>query len=163
MKKPDFINEKIVDLKILLQRITVWRFQNNKIVFTNGCFDILHKGHAWLLNKASGLEDKTILIIGLNSDDSVKRLKGENRPVNKIDDRAYILSSLYAVDAVIIFEEDTPIELIKMIRPDILVKGGDYKEDEIVGADLVKAYGGRIEIIPILDNYSTTNTISKMK
>jgi D-beta-D-heptose 7-phosphate kinase/D-beta-D-heptose 1-phosphate adenosyltransferase len=163
MRKPEIIDEKIVEIKKLLQKIMVWRLQNYSIVFTNGCFDILHKGHAWLLNKSSALEDKTILIVGLNSDDSVKRLKGENRPVNNLHDRSYIISSLYAVDAVIVFEEDTPYEIIKMIKPDILVKGGDYKENEIAGADIVKTNGGRIEILPLLENYSTTQTIKKLK
>src|SRR5215204_5101521 len=117
MKKPEVAHEKIMDLKQLLQRIAVWRFQNYKIIFTNGCFDLLHRGHTWLLNKTSALEDRSIVIVGLNSDDSVRRLKGEKRPVNNIEDRSYVLSSLYAVDAITVFEEDTPIKLINAIKP----------------------------------------------
>lgn len=162
MKKAESIENKICTLEEIQKKITVWRLQNYKIVFTNGCFDILHRGHAYLLNKATGLAAKCVLIVGLNSDASVKRLKGETRPINNISDRAYVISSLYSVDAVIVFEEDTPEELIKNIKPDILVKGGDYKENEIVGADVVKNNGGEVVIIPYLDNYSTTAIITKL-
>jgi len=162
MKKNETILEKISDEKSLLKKLSVWRFQNKKIIFTNGCFDILHKGHTWLLNKTCGLADNAILIIGLNSDVSVKKLKGESRPINNVNDRAFLLASLYAVDAVIIFEEDTPDLLIKMIKPDILVKGGDYNAEEIVGADTMKLNGGKVIIIPYLENYSTSKTINQL-
>lgn len=162
MKKNDAILEKISDERSLLQKLSVWRFHNKKIIFTNGCFDILHKGHAWLLNTASGLEDNAILIVGLNSDASVKKLKGDGRPINNVNDRAFLLASLYAVDAIIIFEEDTPDLLIKMIKPDVLVKGGDYNADEIVGADTMKLNGGKVVIIPYLENYSTSKTINQL-
>lgn len=162
MKKNDAILEKICDERSLLQKISVWRFHNKKIIFTNGCFDILHKGHAWLLNTANGLEDNAILIVGLNSDASVKNLKGDSRPINNVNDRAFLLASLYAVDAVIIFEEDTPDLLIKMIQPDVLVKGGDYNADEIVGADTMKLNGGKVIIIPYLENYSSSKTINQL-
>ncbi len=162
MKKNETILEKISDEKSLLKKLSVWRFQNKKIIFTNGCFDILHKGHAWLLNTCSGIEGNTVLIVGLNSDASVKKLKGESRPINNVNDRAFLLASLYAVDAVIIFEEDTPDLLIKMIKPDILVKGGDYNAEEIVGADTMKLTGGKVIIIPYLENYSTSKTINQL-
>ncbi len=162
MKKPDAIKQKIFELHHLLQTITIKRFDNRKIIFTNGCFDILHKGHAHLLNEASAVDNKPFLIVGLNSDASVRRLKGESRPVNAFDDRAIMLASLYAVDAVIGFDADTPYELIKQIGPDYLVKGGDYNPDAIIGADLVKANGGQVIVIPYLENYSTTTLISKM-
>ncbi|WP_421717184.1 D-glycero-beta-D-manno-heptose-7-phosphate kinase [Arcobacter arenosus] len=131
--------------------------QNKKIVFTNGCFDILHKGHVSYLNVAKSFGD--ILILGLNSDSSVKRLKGEDRPINSEDDRAYILSALECVDYVVIFEEDTPYELIKMIQPDILVKGADYEGKEIVGSDISKV----TKLVEFIDGKSTTKTIEKIK
>ncbi len=131
--------------------------QNKKIVFTNGCFDILHKGHVSYLNVAKSFGD--ILILGLNSDSSVKRLKGEDRPINSEDDRAYILSALECVDYVVIFDEDTPYELIKMIQPDILVKGADYEGKEIVGSDISKV----TKLVEFIDGKSTTKTIEKIK
>ncbi|MBC8046202.1 MAG: D-glycero-beta-D-manno-heptose 1-phosphate adenylyltransferase [Fimbriimonadaceae bacterium] len=163
MKKQEAIQQKICDIKPLMHEIAMWRFRNKKIIFTNGCFDILHAGHIHLLNACTELENNYVLIVGLNSDASVKRLKGESRPINNFDTRAKVLASLYAVDAVIQFEEDTPIELIKMIQPDVLVKGGDYKEDEIVGADIVKQNGGRIVVIPFLAGYSTTKILESSK
>lgn len=160
MNKQQAIQDKICDAKTLLHTIAVWRFWNKKIVFTNGCFDILHAGHIHLLNTCSALEKNYALIVGLNSDASVSRLKGSSRPKNTFDVRAKMLASLYAVDAVIGFEDDTPIELIKLIQPDVLVKGGDYKEDEVVGADVVKKHGGRIEVISLLEGFSTTNILN---
>lgn len=132
-----------------------------KIVFTNGCFDILHVGHIRYLQEAAKLGD--ILVIGLNSDVSVKKLKGNGRPINSEIERAEILCALECVDYVIIFDEDTPYELIKFIKPDVLVKGGDYKEDEVVGKDIVETSGGRLELIPFIDGKSTTNIINKIK
>ncbi|MES2765381.1 MAG: D-glycero-beta-D-manno-heptose 1-phosphate adenylyltransferase [Bacteroidota bacterium] len=137
------------------------RVTNRQIVFTNGCFDILHAGHVTYLEKAKRLGD--ILIIGLNSDKSVKRLKGESRPVNSEHDRAIVLGALKAVDFVVYFEEDTPLELIKIIKPDFLVKGGDYKIENIVGADIVQDKGGEVIVIPFVEGKSTTNIINKMR
>lgn len=131
-----------------------------KIVFTNGCFDILHRGHVTYLNEAKKLAD--ILIVGLNSDASVKRLKGESRPVNSEADRKYILENLKAVDHVEIFEEDTPLNLIKNISPYILVKGGDWKPEQIVGSEFVLANGGKVQSLNFVDGLSTTNIINKM-
>lgn len=161
MKKPQAIRNKITELKNLLQEIAVWRFHNRKIIFTNGCFDILHAGHIHLLNACAEFENNAVIIVALNSDASIKRLKGESRPINTFEDRALIIATLYTTDAVIKFEEDTPYQLIELIKPDILVKGGDYKKDEIVGADLVKEYGGRVEIVSFLEGYSTTHLLEK--
>jgi rfaE bifunctional protein nucleotidyltransferase chain/domain len=137
------------------------RVTNKQIVFTNGCFDILHAGHVTYLEKAKRLGD--ILIIGLNSDKSVKRLKGESRPVNSEHDRAIVLGALKAVDFVVYFEEDTPLELIKIVKPDFLVKGGDYRIEDIVGADVVQDKGGEVVVIPFVEGKSTTNIINKMR
>jgi D-glycero-beta-D-manno-heptose 1-phosphate adenylyltransferase len=132
-----------------------------KTVFTNGCFDILHAGHVQMLNEAK--KQGSYLIVGLNSDTSVKRLKGETRPVNKQLDRKYLLENLKSVDEVIIFEEDTPLNLIKKIRPDVLVKGGDWSLDQIIGGDFVIDNGGEVKSLIFKDGYSTTNTIKKMQ
>lgn len=136
------------------------RSENKKLVFTNGCFDILHKGHVSYLNEAKSLGD--FLIIGVNSDSSVRKLKGNGRPVNNENDRAFLLDNLKPVDAVLIFHEDTPYELIKNIIPDFLVKGGDWKEDEIVGSDTVKENGGKVISLKFIDNYSTTGILGKI-
>ncbi|MEZ5173800.1 MAG: D-glycero-beta-D-manno-heptose 1-phosphate adenylyltransferase [Bacteroidia bacterium] len=145
-----------------MQRIiAVWRLRSQKLVFTNGCFDVLHRGHLAYLAEAASLGNR--LIIGLNSDASVTRLKGEGRPVNPFADRAFALASLHVVDAVCGFEEDTPIEIIRAVMPDILVKGGDYNEEQIVGADLVKSAGGRIAIINFTEGYSTTSFLDKIR
>ena len=134
--------------------------KKEKCVFTNGCFDILHKGHIELLRQAREMGD--FLVVGLNSDDSVYRLKGFGRPVNDQDSRVAILKAIRYVDYVVIFEEDTPYELIKAIQPDILVKGGDYSPDEVVGCDLVRMSGGRVEIVKLVEGYSTSRTIRKV-
>ncbi len=131
------------------------------LVFTNGCFDIIHKGHITYLKQAKKLGD--YLIVGLNSDKSVKKLKGESRPVNSEEDREYVLENLKPVDAVIIFEEETPYNLINSIKPDILVKGGDWPVDKIVGSDIVLANGGKVLSLGYIDNYSTTSIIEKLK
>ena len=149
---------KIFDRQILSQRIAMWRFQNNKVIFTNGCFDILHRGHIEYLSKARDLGD--VLVVGVNTDSSVKRIKGENRPVQDEASRAQILASLRFVEAVILFDEDTPFELISMIKPDVLVKGGDYSEETIVGADIVRANGGDVVTIPIVEGYSTSKILN---
>lgn len=148
---------KIYELPALLKQLEQDRTAGKKIVFTNGCFDILHRGHATYLRAARNLGDK--LIIGLNTDASVKRLKGESRPVNHEDDRAYLLESLACVDYVVKFGEDTPYELLSQIRPDILVKGGDYKIEEVVGRE----FAGEVILIDFVDGYSTTRTIQQMK
>jgi rfaE bifunctional protein nucleotidyltransferase chain/domain len=135
--------------------------EKGSVVFTNGCFDILHRGHIEYLNQARSLG--TYLIVGLNSDSSVKKLKGEDRPINNETDRAFVLSSLKCVDGVIIFTEDTPYNLINSIKPDFLVKGGDWKEDQIVGSDIVKGYGGKVISLKFVDSYSTSDIIERIK
>ena len=131
-----------------------------KVVFTNGCFDIIHRGHCKYLFDARQLGD--YLVVGLNSDDSVRRIKGSRRPINSLDNRAYILASLYFVDAVVPFDENTPSELIETIRPDILVKGADYEISEIVGAEQMKQWDGKVVRIPIVEGYSTSEIIEKI-
>ncbi|MBQ3733473.1 MAG: D-glycero-beta-D-manno-heptose 1-phosphate adenylyltransferase [Bacteroidales bacterium] len=132
-----------------------------KIVFTNGCFDVLHYGHVHYLLQAKALGD--ILVIGLNSDDSVRRLKGPTRPINGENERAFVLAALACVDYVTLFEEDTPEELIKDVRPDVLVKGGDYTLDNIVGANFVTQNGGTVTTIPFVEGFSSTRIIEKLK
>lgn len=154
---PDLIPGKIFALPDIIQKTSQWKKEGKKIVFTNGVFDLLHKGHIFSLSQAAKQGD--VLIIGLNADSSVKRLKGNSRPVNDQDARALLLASLMMVDAVIIFEEDTPLNLITSILPDVLVKGGDYTVDEIAGAKEVIANGGKVVINPILDGFSTTAII----
>jgi D-beta-D-heptose 7-phosphate kinase/D-beta-D-heptose 1-phosphate adenosyltransferase len=136
------------------------RFLEKKIVFTNGCFDVLHIGHIRLLTEAASLGD--ILIVGLNSDASVKRLKGENRPINRQEIRAEILAHLIPVDCIMIFEEDTPELLIRSIKPDVLVKGGDYTPEQIAGADFVKSYGGEVKIFPTIQGHSSSQIITQL-
>lgn len=155
------IERKIFTRDSIKHTLNYWHFMGKKIVFTNGCFDILHKGHVAYLTEAKSLGD--ILILGLNSNSSVKKLKGEGRPVNDENARAFVLAGLAAIDAVIIFEEDTPYDLIKYIQPHVLVKGGDYKPEQIAGHDLVEASGGKVVIIPFVQGFSTTATINKMK
>ncbi|MFI5133201.1 MAG: D-glycero-beta-D-manno-heptose 1-phosphate adenylyltransferase [Chitinophagales bacterium] len=161
MKRPDIIPQKIYTLSQLIQKIAQWRLLSKKIVFTNGVFDILHQGHIFSLSQAA--KEADYLIVGLNSDASVKKLKGETRPVNNQESRALVLASLLMVDAVIIFEEDTPLELIKTILPDVLVKGGDYTVEQIAGAKEVIANKGRVVINPIIEGFSTTAMINKIK
>ena len=134
---------------------------DKKIVFTNGCFDIVHVGHIQMLNEAK--RQGNYLVVGLNSDSSVRRLKGETRPVNKELDRKFFLENLMAVDEVIIFEEDTPLELIKKVRPQVLVKGGDWAVDEIVGSDFVLSNGGEVKSLSFKDGFSTTSIIEKVQ
>lgn len=161
MKNLDYIENKILDRKTLSSLLAVWSFQKKKVVFTNGCFDILHLGHIDYLSKAKDLGN--VLIIGLNTDLSVQRLKGEDRPVVNEHARAMLLASLYFVDAVVLFDEDTPYELINTVQPNILVKGSDYKEEDIVGYDIVKSNGGSIKTIDFLEGYSTSSIIKKLK
>jgi len=154
------IQRKIKSLSELLTDLERYRFFNKKIVFTNGCFDLLHVGHLQTLTKAAELGN--LLIVGLNSDASVKRLKGSSRPLNTETDRALLLAGLSCVDCVVLFEEDTPLNLITAILPNILVKGGDYKKENIVGASVVEEYGGEVVTIPLVDGKSTTNIIQDL-
>lgn len=160
MKNPDSIIKKIYSLADLQQQVNRWKFFGKKIAFTNGCFDILHQGHIFSLSKAA--KEGDVLIVGVNADASVKKLKGEGRPVTDEHSRALVLASLLIVDAVIIFKEDTPFELITSLMPDVLVKGGDYTIDQIVGAKEVIANGGRVVINPIMEGFSTTGIIKKI-
>jgi rfaE bifunctional protein nucleotidyltransferase chain/domain len=160
MKVPQIISHKLFTLPGLVQQIRRWRLLSKTISFTNGCFDILHQGHIASLSEAAVEAD--FLIVGVNSDDSTRRLKGPHRPVTDQHSRAILLASLLMVDAVIIFDEDTPLELINAVRPDVLVKGGDYTIDQIVGAKEVIASGGRVVINPIVPGYSTTGIIEKI-
>ena len=161
MKRPDLIPQKILTAVQLIQRIAQLRLLDKKIVFTNGVFDILHPGHIFSLSQAA--KEGDFMVIGLNADASVKRLKGDSRPVNNQDARALLLASLMVVDAVVLFEEDTPLELINSILPDVLVKGGDYTIEQIAGAKEVIANGGRVVINPILEGFSTTSLIEQLK
>ncbi|HEY5369813.1 MAG TPA: D-glycero-beta-D-manno-heptose 1-phosphate adenylyltransferase [Hanamia sp.] len=160
MKKTDSIRIRVVSKEGLSQEIIRLRLKSKTIAFTNGVFDILHEGHIAVLSKAASFAD--VLIVGVNSDASVKRLKGESRPVNNENSRALILASLIMIDVVVIFEEDTPLSLIKIIKPDVLIKGGDYKIDTIVGAREVMEAGGKVEIIPLEAGFSTTGIIDKI-
>ena len=163
MQKTDSLDEKCLASYASddLAPIKDAKASGKKVVFTNGCFDILHAGHVTYLKKARELGD--ILVVGLNSDASIKRLKGDSRPVNGLEDRALVLSALGFIDYVIPFEEDTPYELIKAVVPDILVKGGDYEIKDIVGRDIVEENGGKVMTIPLVEGKSTTNTINRMK
>jgi rfaE bifunctional protein nucleotidyltransferase chain/domain len=161
MKSIQAIPDKIFTLQELKHQVKRWRLLNKTIVFTNGVFDILHQGHIASLSEAA--LSGHILIVGINADASVKRLKGESRPVNNEASRTLLMASLLMVDAVIVFEEDTPLNLITAIMPDVLVKGGDYTPEQIAGAKEVIAHGGEIKIVPILEGFSTTAIIEKMK
>ncbi len=160
MKQTGIIPHKIYTLPELEKEIIRWRFKSKTIAFTNGCFDILHEGHIASLSQAAAEAD--ILIVGLNSDESTRRLKGEARPINNEQSRAILLASLLMVDAVIIFNEDTPLNLINCLLPDVLVKGGDYTIDQIVGAKEVIANGGKVIINPIVPGLSSTGLIEKI-
>ncbi len=161
MSKLDWIQHRIYSREDMVRECNVWRATGKKIVFTNGCFDILHHGHLDLLARAA--DQGNVLIVGINTDSSVKRLKGAERPVTNEQDRAFQVASLLCVDAVCLFDEDTPGELIQLLNPDVLVKGGDYTIDKIVGADFVQQNGGRVEIIPFVNGYSTTSIIDRIK
>ncbi|MBO9565831.1 MAG: D-glycero-beta-D-manno-heptose 1-phosphate adenylyltransferase [Niastella sp.] len=160
MRKADIIEKKIFTLPELVKRIAQWRVLGKTIAFTNGVFDIMHRGHIASLSQAASEAD--LLVVGLNSDASTKRLKGDSRPVNDEQARCIVMASLLMVDAVVLFEEDTPLELIKAVMPDVLVKGGDYTEEQIVGAKEVKANGGKVVINPIVEGFSTTGLIGKI-
>jgi rfaE bifunctional protein nucleotidyltransferase chain/domain len=149
--------DKIYTLHDLLSVISELKNQHKKIVFTNGCFDILHLGHVQYLEKAKAMGD--VLIIGVNSDHSVQQLKGPNRPIQTIHSRMGILAGLQSTDAIIAFDEETPLQLIELIQPDVLVKGGDWSINQIVGAEFVQKYGGMVKNIDFLDGHSTTNIV----
>lgn len=149
----------VINREVLCSLRDLAQIQGKKVVFTNGCFDILHAGHVTYLSEAKKLGD--VLIVGLNSDDSVRRLKGASRPVNEQQDRAYVLDALASVDYVCIFEEDTPLELIEKVIPDVLVKGGDYRVEDIVGADIVGKNGGEVIVLPFVKGKSTTSIIER--
>ena len=153
--------EKVLDSERLAKRVAEWRSAGETIVFTNGCFDLLHVGHVTLLEECRRFGSK--LVLGLNSDASVQRLKGPTRPVVGENERARVMAALAAVDAVVVFDEDTPIELIRAVKPDVLVKGGDYSVETVVGHEDVIAAGGRVEIVPTVEGFSTTNLVSRMK
>lgn len=138
-----------------------WAGEKKKVVFTNGCFDLLHPGHVQYLEDAKALGN--ILVVGLNADASISRLKGDSRPINGLQDRAHMLMGLKAVDLVVSFAEDTPLNLIQTLLPDVLVKGGDYEPDDIVGAKEVREHGGEVIVVPFLEGYSSSNLISRIK
>ena len=154
------IRAKIVTREDLLSRLEGFRKDGRTVGFTNGCFDIIHMGHIDYLNKASALAD--LLVVGLNSDASVKKIKGPDRPLQVQDSRALVLASMVFIDFVVIFSEETPYNLISLIRPDVLVKGGDYQKDEIVGRDVVEKAGGRVVTIPFISGHSSSSLISKL-
>jgi D-glycero-beta-D-manno-heptose 1-phosphate adenylyltransferase len=161
MKQVGSIPNKIYTIDTLQAELKRWRLKNKKIVFTNGVFDIVHQGHIASLSEAASFGD--VLIVGVNADASVKKLKGSSRPVNDENSRALLLAALVMTDAVIIFEEDTPHQLISSILPDVLVKGGDYTIEQIVGAKEVMANGGEVKIVPVLEGFSTTGIIERMR
>ncbi|MBQ7618005.1 MAG: D-glycero-beta-D-manno-heptose 1-phosphate adenylyltransferase [Desulfovibrio sp.] len=155
------LSSRIVSPERLWELVDYWKRKGLRLVFTNGCFDLIHPGHVQLLKEAASLGDK--LIVGLNSDASVKRLKGPKRPLQNEQARALVMAGFAGVDCVVLFNEDTPLELIRRIKPDVLVKGGDYKLAEVVGADFVKAYGGEVHLVKLLDGFSTTGLVSKAR
>lgn len=155
------MKRKVLTPSALVPKLVALRKQGKKIVFTNGCFDLLHLGHVRLLQKAKTYGD--ILVIGLNTDASVRRLKGKSRPLNAEKNRAEVLAALEGVDFVVLFSEPTPFRLIQKLKPDVLVKGGDYKPSEVVGADIVKKNKGKVVIFPTLKGHSTTKLIKKVE
>lgn len=161
MKNTDIIRQKIFTLPALVHKLAQVRLTGTTVSFTNGVFDILHSGHISSLSQAAA--EASFLVVGINSDASVKRLKGNDRPINEEQSRALIIASIIIVDAVIIFDEDTPLELINAIKPDVLVKGGDYTIEQIVGAKEVIADGGKVIINPVIEGFSTTGIIGKIR
>jgi len=151
--------EKVLSLEALRTRVAAWRSAGESVVFTNGCFELLHIGHITLLEDSRREGDR--LVVAINSDSSVQALKGPTRPIVGERERARILAALAAVDAVVVFDDATPLRLVEALRPDVIVKGGDYNEDTIVGAKEVRAWGGRVKIVPIVEGFSTTKLIAK--
>jgi D-glycero-beta-D-manno-heptose 1-phosphate adenylyltransferase len=161
MGQLETITAKILLTGACIQRsLAYWRFKNHRIVFTNGCFDILHRGHAEYLARASDLGD--VLVVGLNTDNSVRAIKGPGRPLQDEKSRALVLASLSSVTAVMLFDQETPEELIRLVQPDVLVKGSDYKPEEIVGYGIVTARGGSVETIDFIEGYSSSDIIKKI-
>jgi len=160
-KSLEILNSKILDKERLLVKLTDWKEENKKIVFTNGCFDLIHLGHIEVIARSADLGD--ILIIGVNTDNSIKRLKGPNRPIVEEISRAKQLAALEFVDAVVFFDQDTPIDLIKVINPNVITKGGDYNTDQVIGNDIVTQNDGEVVIIPLTQGYSTTSILEKIK
>jgi len=161
MKTLDQIQSKILDAEALKKQVMLWRFKGLKIVFTNGCFDILHLGHVDYLAKAS--DEGDVLVVGVNTDRSTQNLKGPGRPINDQVQRSMLLASLHFVDAVVLFDEETPYELIRAVQPDVLIKGSDYEAEKIVGYDVVKARGGQVKTIDLVPGYSTTAIEQKIR
>ena len=155
------INSKIYNLDCLTTQVEQWKATGNKVVFTNGCFDIIHRGHIEVLARTAELGDK--LVIGLNSDQSIQKLKGEDRPIIDEQSRAILLAALSFVDAIVLFSEDTPLKLISALLPDVLAKGGDYEIETIVGHEIVQQNGGKVKLVPFLDGFSSTSIIDKIK
>lgn len=154
------VREKIITTDNLVLKVSQWKKNKMKVAFTNGCFDILHLGHLEILTKSKEFGDR--LIVAVNSDESVRKLKGKERPINDFQTRSNMLASFSFVDYVVEFSDDTPKKLIQIIKPDFLIKGGDYKKKNIVGNDIVSSYGGETIIIPLIDGLSSTNTINKL-
>lgn len=161
MKHLDALELKIMSLAQLVNARTAWAHENKKVVFTNGCFDILHFGHIHYLTDAAQCGDK--LVVGINSDSSIRALKGPSRPINDLMTRKILLAALSFVDAIIVFEEDTPLKLIQELTPDVLVKGGDWEPTQIVGSDWVLQHGGKVYSLPFINGYSTTAIENKIK
>ena len=155
------LNNKIYSLEELENKVNAWKQSGEEVVFTNGCFDIIHRGHIEVLAQTADLGDR--LIIGLNSDTSIQKLKGKNRPIIEEQSRAILLASLEFVDAVVIFSEDTPLKLISALIPDVLAKGGDYEIETIVGHEIVQQNGGKVKLVPFVDGFSSTTIIEKIK
>lgn len=155
------LKSKIVEKDEALSMLSIWHYMGMKVVFTNGCFDLIHRGHVNYLSRAASLGDR--MIVGINTDRSVSCLKGPERPLQDEISRAEVLASMFFIDAVVLFDEETPFELINFLKPDILVKGSDYTIDKIVGADVVIANGGRVETMDFIEGYSSTNIINKIK
>ena len=160
-KKLNKLKAKIFNIKDLSKIINEWRLNGDKIVFTNGCFDLIHLGHLEILARSADLGDK--LIVGINSDMSIKKIKGNSRPIIEEDSRAKHLAAIEFIDAVVLFNEDTPYDLINILKPDVLTKGGDYKKNDIVGNQLINKEHGKVVIIPLTQGYSTTSILEKIK
>jgi len=155
------LNSKVYNLDALTNQVEQWKMAGKKVVFTNGCFDIIHRGHIEVLARTADLGDK--LVIGLNSDQSIQKLKGKDRPVIDEQSRAILLAALSFVDAIVLFSEDTPLKLISALLPDVLAKGGDYEIETIVGHEIVQKNGGKVKLVPFVDGFSSTTIIDKIK
>ena len=160
-KKLNKLKAKIFNIKDLSEILNKWRLNGDKIVFTNGCFDLIHLGHLEILARSADLGDK--LIVAINSDMSIKKIKGNSRPIIEEDSRAKQLAAIEFIDAVILFNEDTPYNLINILKPDVLTKGGDYKKNDIIGNELINKEQGEVVIIPLTQGYSTTSILEKIK